>query len=196
MHPRRYQSKGYNGTAYFHSGSARHVDGVLCDAYMLISTMPRDQTSAARGLYVGAALFLHSERKEGISCKKHTARRGGAPKLMYGALPQSMSEDSRSVVERPKSVSLTTTRRSSRPSGCLVQPSVTMKFSGLMSRWNTFWEWQAATASHIWENMDAMRRRRVLDRSWEGWRLESKLGVGGVREVEIESESRVDESKS
>jgi hypothetical protein len=63
-----------------------------------------------------------------------------------------------------------------------------MKFSGLISRWKTFWLWQAATASHIWENIEAMRRRRVLDKSCEGCRFESKLGVGGVREAEIESE--------
>lgn len=105
---RRYISKE------LHAPSAVSVQGLWWYS-ILISTMPRDQTSAARGLYVGATLFLHS-------------------KLMYGALPQSMSEDSRSVVERPKSVSLTMTRRSSRPSGSVIHPSVTMKFSGLMSR--------------------------------------------------------------
>lgn len=101
---------------------------------------------------------------------------------MYGALPQSMSEDSTSVVERPKSVSLTTTLRSEVPLEDSARPSVTIKFSGLMSRWNTFWAWQAATASHIWANMEAMRRRRVRERSCAGWRLESRLGVGGVQE--------------
>lgn len=93
---------------------------------------------------------------------------------MYGALPQSMSEDSWSRVERPKSVSLTTTRRvgvdedgrdnaweddaamvsdgrreadgrrgvdglkSFVAEGVEVD-SVTIKFSGFMSRWNTLW---------------------------------------------------------
>jgi hypothetical protein len=31
--------------------------------YMLIRTMPSDHTSAARGLYTGATLFLHSVKE-------------------------------------------------------------------------------------------------------------------------------------
>lgn len=114
---------------------------------------------------------------------------------MYGALPQSMSAESTSVVDKPKSLSLTTTLRSREPSALVVQPSVTMKFSGLMSRWKTEASWQTATASHIWENMEAIRRRRVCERSWAGWRDERSPGVGGVRPVE-ELESSEDGSRS
>ena len=124
-------------------------------------------------------------------------KRGSAlPKLMYGALPQSISADSTSVVDRPKSVSLTTTLRSDRPSGSVVHPSVTMKFSGLMSRWKTELSWQVATASHICENIDAIRRRRVRESSCAGLREERRLGVGGVREAQLESETGGEVDKS
>jgi hypothetical protein len=36
---------------------------------MLIRTMPRDHTSAARGLYTGATLFLHSV-KESVKIRR------------------------------------------------------------------------------------------------------------------------------
>ena len=100
-----------------------------------------------------------------------------------------MSAESTSVlVDRPKSVSLMTTLRSERPSEWVVHPSVTMKFSGLMSRWNTEYSWQVATASHICANIDAIRRRRVRESNCEGLREESSPGVEGVRDVQLESE--------
>jgi hypothetical protein len=107
-----------------------------------------------------------------------------------------MSDDSRSVVDRPKSESLTTTLRSDLPSGKSIQPSVTIKFSGLISRWKTWWSWHAATASHIWENIDDMSLRRARERSWEGCRVERRLGVGGVRDDETELLAEVGESDS
>ena len=105
---------------------------------------------------------------------------------MYGALPQSISPECTSVVLKPKSVNLTTTRRSLRtssdPGTCSSRhPSVTMKFSGLMSRWNTPRSWHAATASHICLNMLAMSFSRVRERSLFGESVASRDGVGGVR---------------
>jgi hypothetical protein len=35
------------------------------NTYMLMRTMPRDHTSAARGLYTGATLFLHEISQRG-----------------------------------------------------------------------------------------------------------------------------------
>jgi hypothetical protein len=35
-------------------------DVTKCGTHMLINMMPRDQTSAARGEYIGAQIFLHS----------------------------------------------------------------------------------------------------------------------------------------
>ena len=105
---------------------------------------------------------------------------------MYGALQQFISAECTSVVLSPKSVNLTTTRRSRRVSPSTTtscQPSVTMKFSGLMSRWNTPRSWQTATASHICANMLAMSFSRVRLRSLPGLRVLSSDGVGGVRAV-------------
>ena len=53
-----------------------------------------------------------------------------------------------------------------------------------------------ATASHICENIDAIRRRRLRERSCEGASDERRLGVGGVREMQLESETGGEVDKS
>lgn len=97
----------------------------------------------------------------------------------------------------PKSVSFTTTRRSRRSSSLPAgpgtrsssTPSVTMKFSGLMSRWNTPRSWHAATASHICLNMLAISFNRVRESSFVGESVASSDGVGGVRaDASVEAE--------
>ena len=111
---------------------------------------------------------------------------------MYGALPQSISAECMSVVLNPKSVNFTTTLRSrlssSFPPGPGTRtsrnPSVTMKFSGLISRWKTPRSWHAATASHICLNMLAMSLSLVLESSLFGDIVASSEGVDGVRAVD------------
>ena len=46
------------------------------ETHILISTIPSDHTSAARGEYVGATLFLHSVSRNG-SAAVLSERRGG-----------------------------------------------------------------------------------------------------------------------
>jgi hypothetical protein len=49
---------------------------VIYDTYMLISTIPKDHTSAARGLYTGARLFLHSVKQSIETRRWKRPRRG------------------------------------------------------------------------------------------------------------------------
>lgn len=53
-----------------------HKVNMMYDTYMLIRTMPRDQTSAPRGLYTGATLFLHSAM-ENVKIRREKPKKGG-----------------------------------------------------------------------------------------------------------------------
>lgn len=112
---------------------------------------------------------------------------------MYGLLPQSKSSQTSSIVPSPQSVILTTTPcfpsgpcvtvEGGKPAALLPRsplPSMTIKFSGLMSRCEMPTSWHAWTAEHICPNMREMSRSRLRERSWSPIAADRSEGEGGV----------------